>query len=114
MIVASTPREQSLIDLLRVTIVMLDDLSKGYPWRELGTTLFSVKEQAVELGVLPPEEVEGWALFNVDGVYVLQRIDEAGVFESDDDAVLFVVARARNGSTRHMDALAKIGTAVPS
>lgn len=57
---------------------------------------------------------EGWGLFAVDGRYQLQRDDEAGVFESDVDALLFVSAKAIEGSKRHLGALLKIGTLVQS
>lgn len=56
---------------------------------------------------------EGWALFEVDGRYQLQRDDEADVFASDADAHIHVALQAHNGSAYHREAMERIGTRVP-
>jgi hypothetical protein len=48
-------------------------------------------------------ESEGWGLFNGSEI---QRIDEAGVFDSDEDALFFVGYKAAQGSEYHAHALA--------
>lgn len=52
---------------------------------------------------------EGWDVFNVDGRMMLQRCDEAEIFETDLDALLFVAEQALKGSVYHRNALEKIG-----
>lgn len=56
-------------------------------------------------------QAEGWGMFEVDGRYQLQRDDEAGIFESDGDAILFVAAKAAD-SPLHKAAIMMIGTLV--
>lgn len=63
---------------------------------------------------------EGWDLFDVDGRFQLQKLDDpASVpelgytepkFKSDLDALLFVAHQALRGSKYHRNALALIGT----
>ena len=62
---------------------------------------------------------EGWDLFEVDGRWQLQRIDdpegnELGYdkpkFESDADAIIFVALQAHGGSSYHRTAIEYIGT----
>lgn len=65
---------------------------------------------------------EGWDLFDVDGRFQLQRIDDpAGhecldydepKFQSDAHAIVEVATKARAGSAYHWKALALIGTLV--
>lgn len=52
---------------------------------------------------------EGWGLFDVDasGLLEIQRLDEAEVFGSDEEAVGFVRALASAGSAMHVAALAQ-------
>ncbi len=54
---------------------------------------------------------EGWGMWSVDGRYALCRYDEAGIFESDGDAILFVAARAAD-SPLHKTAIMMIGSLV--
>lgn len=54
-------------------------------------------------------ELEGWALFECEGRYQLQRDDEAGQFASDADAIIFVANLASAGSAYHRSALELIG-----
>lgn len=60
---------------------------------------------------------EGWGLFDVDTdacIYTdLQRLDDAGVFESDNQAVLFVKEQAHRGSRYHQRALELNGLSTP-
>lgn len=62
-------------------------------------------EQALELTYAWSGEnlKEGWDLFDIDstGILEIQRDDEAGIFESDEDAVSYVRAKAWAGSKRH-------------
>ena len=48
---------------------------------------------------------EGWAVFNADSAPEIQRDDEVEAFESDEDAVRWVRARAAAGSLRHLRAI---------
>lgn len=49
---------------------------------------------------------EGWSIFSVGGnAYQLQRLDEAEVFKSDEDAWKFVWDKAQEGSFYHQSAL---------
>lgn len=50
---------------------------------------------------------EGWGLFDVDstGYLEIQKSDEAGVFDDDDDAFSFVRRLAEAGSRLHSEAL---------
>jgi hypothetical protein len=50
----------------------------------------------------------GWALITrgSNGLTEIQRDDEAGVFDSDHEAIAYVAARATAGSSRHADAMA--------
>jgi hypothetical protein len=45
-------------------------------------------------------QAQGWDVFAIDGDQsrlAIQRIDELAIFESDDDAVNFVVEKANDG-----------------
>lgn len=64
---------------------------------------------------------EGWDLFEVDGRWQLQRIDDPAAnglgydmpkFASDAHAIIFVAERAASGSEYHMTALHEIGCLV--
>jgi hypothetical protein len=83
------------------------------------------RAEAVVLGVLLVEPVsnvqswdntqaiaEGWSLFEVEGRYQLQKDDEAGKFDTDAAAIVFVSLQAAAGSQYHWDALHRIGEAV--
>lgn len=55
---------------------------------------------------------EGWAVFSCycsnsrpEGFEEIQRVDEAGVFESDNEAIAHVYFRATEGSVLHRKAL---------
>ncbi len=52
---------------------------------------------------------EGWGIFTCtgseNGPYQLQRLDEAGVFESDPQAWAYVARRAAEGSAYHQSAI---------
>jgi hypothetical protein len=52
---------------------------------------------------------EGWSIFECsgseNGPFQLQRLDEAEVFPNDDDAWVFVIGKAREGSAYHIGAL---------
>lgn len=50
-------------------------------------------------------EAEGWSVFRVGDAWQVQRCDEAGVFSRDERAWSHVVARAREGSHYHRNAL---------
>lgn len=54
--------------------------------------------------------LEGWSLFDVDGRWQLQRVDEDKKFESDAEAIIFVASKANEGSEYHMRAIEMIGT----
>lgn len=67
--------------------------------------------------------MEGWDLFDVEGRWQLQRIDDPAAdatflgydkpkFKSDAKAIMFVARLARAGSVYHMFALELIGTLV--
>jgi hypothetical protein len=49
----------------------------------------------------------GWAVFDFDGngLMQVQRDDESGIFESDEDALNFVQTMAKSNSVRHTEAL---------
>lgn len=55
-------------------------------------------------------QTEGWGLFIVDGRYQLQRDDEANMFSSDAQALIYVALKANDGSRFHREALELIGT----
>jgi hypothetical protein len=58
---------------------------------------------------------EGWCLSEVDGRIVeLQRLDEAAVFECDEDAADFVVARVCANSTPHCEIMSLLRAHSPS
>lgn len=57
-------------------------------------------------------QAEGWAMFEAEGRYQLQRDDEANVFESDADAIIHVAVCAKAGSKLHLEALHMIGRLV--
>lgn len=50
---------------------------------------------------------EGWGLFDIDstGILEIQRCDEANVFASDAEALVFVRGRANRGSPYHQKAI---------
>lgn len=50
---------------------------------------------------------EGWALIdvNAEGLYEIQRDDEANIFETDEDALEHVRRLADRGSKPHMEAM---------
>lgn len=52
---------------------------------------------------------EGWALFEIgrSGLVEIQRDDEMGIFETDEDALEHVKRMAAQGSQPHKDALAR-------
>lgn len=45
------PSIEALQEALRSALTMLDDLSNGYPWRELHIDLDRMKADAAQLGV---------------------------------------------------------------
>lgn len=53
---------------------------------------------------------EGWGLFEVDGRWMLQRLDSKGKFVDDADALMWVAKQASEGSEHHLVALRKIGS----
>lgn len=56
---------------------------------------------------------EGWALFATDdGTIQIQKLDEGTPFDSDGEAVAFVVDGAASGCTRHLRALFLAGRTV--
>lgn len=52
---------------------------------------------------------EGWAMFDVDGRWQLQRDDEMARFASDAEAILYVASCATAGSKLHLEAINMIG-----
>lgn len=64
----------------------------------------------IEWDIEPGDDVDldnGWALFDYDssGLLQIQRIDELDLFESDAEAIAYVVKRAEEGSERHINAI---------
>ena len=57
--------------------------------------------------------IEGWGMFETEGRWQLQRIDDDPKFRTDTDAILYVADRARAGSAMHLAALDMIGTLAP-
>lgn len=57
-------------------------------------------------------KAEGWGLFDVDGRWQLQKLDNSNSFSTDAHAILHVAGKARYGSPYHMAAIAAIGTLV--
>lgn len=58
-------------------------------------------------------ESEGWWMSQRDdGYWEIQKYDESNVFETDDMARGYVVARARTGSVMHQLALQLDGTKI--
>lgn len=56
---------------------------------------------------------EGWCLSERDdGLYQIQKLDDVGVFETDDAALDYVRMRARQGGFVHQRALRLDGTRV--
>jgi hypothetical protein len=48
---------------------------------------------------------DGWALFRCDDKFEIQKLDEADQFETDQDALIFVIKRASMGDPRALIAL---------
>lgn len=49
---------------------------------------------------------EGWNMFSHDnGLFQLQRVDEAGILQGDTEALAYVVKKALAGSKMHLLAL---------
>ncbi|HEP8970153.1 TPA: hypothetical protein VDU83_002489 [Pseudomonas aeruginosa] len=86
---------------------LLADPSSG--WKKSASQP-AVSAPAVEA---PAEKVdlssEGWALFEIgrSGRVEIQRDDEMGIFETDEDALDHVKRMAAQGSQPHKDALAR-------
>ncbi len=66
---------------------------------------------------------EGWDLFDVDGVFRLQKIDDPGnwdidlgytepKFTDDVEAIIYVAQKAKDGSDYHWRALGLMGSKV--
>jgi hypothetical protein len=60
----------------------------------------------------------GWGLFGYDSsdLRQIQRVDEAGIFASDEDALEYVTERTKAGSAKHAQALEthlRNATAIP-
>lgn len=51
----------------------------------------------------------GWALFDYDGTGLkqIQRVDDTDLFDTDEEAVEYVMEMAASGSQKHLDALAE-------
>ena len=60
-------------------------------------------------------EDEGWAIFtaNTGPEFQIQRDDEQGIFEEDEDAWKFVAEQANAGSAYHQQALLFLGANAP-
>lgn len=86
---------------------LLADPASG--WKKAATqpvASFPATEAPVKEGDLSSE---GWALFEIglSGLVEIQRDDEMGIFETDEDAVDHVKRMAAQGSQPHKDALAR-------
>lgn len=57
--------------------------------------------------------IEGWGLFEAEGFYRIERIDELNLFKDDNAAIAFVKKKADEGSKLHLEALSLHGMKVP-
>lgn len=51
---------------------------------------------------------EGWSIFVLDGVFLLQRDDESCTFQNDIEAWNFVVVNSLKGSKMHLETLSML------
>ena len=89
---------------------MLRDASTSFHTLGRPEAANACADQAQRIALLAWDDTqataEGWGLFN-DPPEV-QRLDDAGMFASDDDALVFIAQRAAEGSAYHIQTLALI------
>lgn len=103
----------------RVTLDIMLDPSEGrseptdWDWADLLNLGERDRTHLVEcqaLSLIGQDFVDtGWALFDYDdtGLKQIQRIDDTDLFDTDAEAIDYVMEMAANGSQKHLDALAE-------